>query len=459
MTLFADAFQTVEQLQTLELRGTVSQVQGLTLRVADLAVPVGAMVEVGGHAPSRGRGSKHGKAGVPGQVVGFDRDMALVMLLGDTLGIRRGDRVVVTHETPVARVGHELLGRVIDAMGRPIDGLGPIREPSARPLTPPPVDPMHRVPIDQPLGTGVRAIDAMLTVGRGQRLGIFSGPGVGKSTLLGMMARQTAADVSVVAMIGERGREVRDFVEKALGPEGLARSVVVVATADEPALMRIRAAHMATSVAEFYRDAGADVVLLMDSVTRFAQAQRQVGLAAGEPPATKGYTPSVFAAMPTLLERSGRTQQGSVTGFYTILVEGDDMDEPISDTARGILDGHVVLNRELGTKGHWPAIDVLQSISRVATDIIEPDHEAARTQTSRMINSYLEVEELLNIGAYARGSNPEFDVAIEAKPLIDRLLQQAPGERVSFEQSKQMLMAVAQQLVQLTSKARAGGVS
>jgi flagellum-specific ATP synthase len=443
MSVFTETSAMIESLQTVELTGTVAQVQGLTLRVADLSMPVGAMVRVI---------ARRGEKGTVGEVVGFDQDMTIIMLLGDTVGIRRGDRVVGLEASPTARVGEDLLGRVVNAMGQPIDGGPAIREVFARPLRPRPVDPMSRVPIDHPLGTGVRAIDAMLPAGRGQRLGIFAGPGVGKSTLLGMMARQTDAQVAVIAMVGERGREVQDFIRNSLGQRGLTRSVVVVATSDEPALMRIRAALYATSVAEFFRDQGLDVVLLMDSVTRFCQAQRQVGLAAGEPPATKGYTPSVFAALPSLLERSGRTAVGSITGFYTILVEGDDFTEPVSDACRGILDGHVMLNRELGNKGHWPAIDVLTSVSRVANDVIDRQHRAARLEVSRVMSHWRDVEDLVNIGAYTAGANPDFDLAIEMRPFIEQLLRQTPEDRVTFDGAKKHVLAVAGQVAHVTQR-------
>jgi len=441
--LFTDTTRTLDRLMPQQLAGTVTQVQGLTLRVADLSLPIGAVVHIGGRS---------GK--VAGEVVGFDDDKTIVMLLGDTTGIRRGDRVISAEASPVARVGEQLLGRIVDGMGKPIDGRGALAETVCRPLTPGPVDPLGRTGIDQPLGTGVRAIDSMLTVGRGQRLGIFSGPGVGKSTLMGMMARQTAADVSVIALIGERGREVRDFIDHSLGQMGLHRCVVVVATADEPALMRIRAAQYATAVAEFFRNEGLDVCLLMDSLTRFCQAMRQVGLAAGEPPTTKGYTPSVFAALPGLLERCGRTAEGSITGFYTILVEGDDLTEPVSDAARGILDGHVVLSRDLANHGHWPAIDVLGSVSRVAPDVSSEDHKSARTHIIKLIKAYSEVEDLVNIGAYAAGSNPEFDLAIAAKDTIDQLLCQQPDEAVTFEQSVTTLMQTVQQVGQQAAQVR-----
>ncbi len=436
MSFFDDATAVLDRVEPMALSGQVDQVLGLTVRVGSLALPVGAMVRIESDKP------------VVGEVVGFEDDCTLVMLHGQTMGIRRGDRVTGMHVAPLCRVGDGWVGRVVNGMGEPIDGKGPLHGRAMRPLRPDPVDPMRRVPIDRPLGTGVRAIDAMMPVGRGQRLGIFSGPGVGKSTLLGMIARQTDADVSVIALVGERGREVMDFIENVLGPEGMARSVVVVATADEPALVRINAAMLATAVSEYFRDQGQDVLLLMDSVTRFAQAQRQVGLAAGEPPATKGYTPSVFAALPTLLERCGRTDRGSITGFYTVLVEGDDLTEPVSDAARAVLDGHLVLDRSLANRGQWPAIDLLESVSRVAPQIIDADHEAARTLVAATISHWREVEDLVNIGAYANGSNPQFDVAIAAREAIDQFLAQTPTEAVDFIEARRLVLALAAQIQQ-----------
>ncbi|MFP4145477.1 MAG: FliI/YscN family ATPase [Phycisphaeraceae bacterium] len=455
MTLFAEQTAMLEQATAPELRGTVAQVRGLALRVIDLPVPIGAMVKI---VSRRSRGAD--APGILGEVVGFDDEQTLVMPLGATTGIQRGDRVIARHAAQFVRVGESLLGRVLDGLGRPIDGKGPLGETFRRPLNPRPVEPLDRPRIDQPLATGVRAIDAMASVGRGQRLGIFAAPGVGKSTLLATMARHTAADISVVGLVGERGREVRDFIETALGEEGLARSVVVCATSDEPAIVRLRAASVATAAAEYFRDQGADVLLMMDSVTRFCQAQRQVGLAAGEPPATRGYPPSVFATLPTLLERSGRTRRGSITGFYTVLVEGDDMDEPVADACRGILDGHIVLSRKLAEKGHYPAVDVLRSISRVAEEVTAPEHRAVCREVVRLLASYDEVEELLNIGAYAPGSNPEFDLAIECKPAIDQLLQQGRGEvkgRGDFERTKAQLIALGQQVQQVRQKLQATG--
>ena len=444
MTIIADTFRRLDALQVVQLSGTVAEVRGLTLCVADLPLPVGALVEVqGSNGP------------VTGEVVGFDRDLTIVMLMGFTAGIRRGMRVCGTEGTGTVPVGVNMLGRIVDALGRPIDGLGPIHETIGYPIQPGAVDPLKRVGIDQPLGTGVRTLDTLLTVGLGQRLGIFSGPGVGKSSLIAQIAKRTEADVSVIALVGERGREVRDFIDRTLGAEGLARSVVVVATSDEPALMRIRAAAYAHSLAEFFRDEGSDVVFLMDSVTRFCQAQRQIGLAAGEPPATKGYPPSVFAMLPSLLERAGRTASGSITGFYAILVEGDDLTEPVSDAVRGILDGHVVLSRDLANRAHWPAIDVLDSVSRVAVDVIDDTHRAARDQVIRLISAYRQIEDLVNIGAYAEGANPDYDLAIAAQDDINALLRQGLGEDVDYETSRNELIQLALRLGQAEQQLRA----
>lgn len=439
-TMFDDAIATVQRLQPMAISGAVSEVRGLTVLVGDLPLPVGAMVDV-----------EIGGENRPGEVVGFDEAQTIIMLLGTTDGIRRGDRVVGRCASSLARVGSDLLGRVVDAMGRPIDGGGPIRQTVGRPLYPAPLEALGRVPIDEALGTGVRAIDGVLTTGRGQRLGIFSGPGVGKSSLLGQMARNTEADVSVIALVGERGREVNDFLHHALGPEGLKRSVVVVATGDEPVLMRIRAAHYALSVAEHFRDHGQDVVLLMDSITRFCQAQRQVGLAIGEPPATKGFTPSVFAMLPGLLERCGRAKSGSITGFFAVLVEGDDLTEPISDACRGVLDGHIVLTRDLANRGHWPAIDVLQSISRLANTVSDPTQNAARRRVLRVLADYRQVEDLVNIGAYAAGSNPNYDLAIAMHQAIETFLTQGLNESAAIHDTQRQLAELA---LQIESQAR-----
>ncbi|MBB6430739.1 FliI/YscN family ATPase [Algisphaera agarilytica] len=436
-----------------ELRGTVKEVRGLALRVATLPAPIGAMVEIFSHAGNRAQSPP-----IPGEVVGFDGRDTVVMPLGSASGVSRGDHVVALHNTQQVRVGPTLLGRVLNGMGEPIDGQGPLRDTVPQPLHPEPVDPLDRPLIDQPLATGMRVIDAMTPLGMGQRMGVFASPGVGKSTLLASCAKHTAADVSVIALIGERGREVKDFIEKALGADGMARSVVVCATSDESALMRLRAAWVGTSIAEYFRDQGLNVMLVMDSVTRFCQAQRQVGLAAGEPPATKGYPPSVFATLPKLLERSGRTSQGSITGLYSVLVEGGDMDEPIADACRGILDGHLLLDRKLAEQGHYPAIDVPGSISRVADDVTDANHQQWRRQVLKLIAAHRQVEDLVNIGAYAAGSNPDFDLAITCKPAIDRLLQQGRGEvqgQADFLQTTAQLQALAQLLDQTKQQLQA----
>jgi len=443
MPILREQMQLLDHVAPLELRGAVAEVRGLALAIADLPAPVGSSITI---HPRIGGGEP-----IPGEVIGFENQHTLVMPLGTTQGIRRGDRVVAGHQAQTVRVGESLLGRVLNGMGEPIDGLGRVADAVPRSIYAKPIEPLDRKLIDTPLATGVRAIDAMTPLGRGQRVGIFAAPGLGKSTLLGTMAKHTAADVSVLALVGERGREVKDFIENVLGEEGLARSVVVVATSDEPALLRLRAAHVATTIAEYFRDAGLDVLLLMDSITRFCHAQRQVGLAAGEPPATKGYPPSVFAMLPTLLERSGRTNDGSITGLYSVLVEGDDFAEPIADACRGVLDGHIQLARRLAERGHYPAIDVLSSISRTANEITSPKHRQARTQVVRLLSAYNQVEELLNIGAYAPGSNEDFDLAIASKPAIDQLLVQGKGEvkgAADFKKTEAQLFAVTQQIEQ-----------
>ena len=442
MTLLSSELELIRRTQPTRVTGVVRTLRGLTVLVEELPAPVGALVSI---RTSDGRRL--------GEVVGFARDDTAVMLLGSTEGIRPGDRVVCEQSAPLAATGEELLGRVLDGLGRPIDG-GPMPTGlKPRPLVPDPVSAMARGRITSPIRTGVRAIDLMTPMGSGQRLGIFAGPGVGKSTLLGSIARGTSADVNVIALIGERGREVREFIEHSLGDEGLARSVVIVATSDESPLLRLRAAKLACAASEGFREAGADVMLMMDSVTRFAHAQRQGGLSVGEPPATKGYTPSVFAELAQLLERAGASDQGgSVTGLYTILVEGDDMTEPISDAARGILDGHVVLSRALAHRGHYPAIDVLDSVSRVAGAVSSGTHEVARRAVSRLIARYREVEELVRIGAYAEGSDPETDVALELEPAITRVLQQTSGEREPFEHAADRLTRIAQQAEEMLAQ-------
>lgn len=438
MSLLSGAIQKVYRTEPALIEGSVAALRGLTLLVDDLPAVVGSLVSLRSTA-----GLMHG------EVVGFDGRRAIVMMLGHTTGIRVGDRVVTQQSSPTVEVSHHLLGRVIDALGRPIDEKPSVRESTSCMLTPPPIGAMQRSRIRDPLRTGVRAIDLMTTVGRGQRMGIFAGPGVGKSTLLSMIACNTEAEVAVIALIGERGREVREFIEDALGPEGLARSIVVVSTSDESPLMRVRAAMTACAAAEYFRDQGRHVVLMLDSVTRLAHAQRQIGLAVGEPPATKGYTPSVFSLLPSILERAGVVDAsesraaGSITGFYTILVEGDDMTEPVSDAVRGILDGHIVLSRKLAQHAHFPAIDVLDSISRVANQICDHTHNDARRTIMQLLAAYRDAEDLIQIGAYAAGSSPVTDAAIALKPKIDAVLKQFVGEPAPFDASLRAFTEIA----------------
>jgi FliI/YscN family ATPase len=380
----------------------------------------------------------HGKS-IQADVIGFHGDETLLLPYSQLAGLRRGNRVTMTRSVPGVRVGDRLLGRVIDGHGRCLDGQREPTLPHRVDLNPDPVSPLNRPPIDSPLGTGIRAIDGFLSCGMGQRLGIFSASGVGKSTLLGQMARYSSADVNVVVLVGERGREVREFVERELGPEGLARSVVVVATSDEPALLRLRAAYLGTAVAEYFRDQGRNVLLMMDSVTRVALALREIGLAAGEPPATRGYPPSVFASLPRLLERSGRTERGSITGLYTVLVEADDPNEPVSDAVRGILDGHILLSRQLAEQAHWPAIDVLASISRSMNNVVSDEHRAAADEIKRLLAAHSRSADLIDIGAYQAGSNPTVDTAIRMKDAFDGFLRQAPHEHVAFEEARHQL--------------------
>lgn len=411
----------VEQLDTIlpyAIRGQVTRIVGLTASVAGLPAPLGSQCRIE---------REHGEW-VDAELIGFRDDESILLSYGSLEGVRRGDAVHLTQSSPGVRVGDRLLGRVIDGRGRFIDGLPAAALPHHVGLHSETTAPLTRPRIDTPLGVGIRAIDGFLTCGMGQRLGIFAGSGVGKSTLLGQMARSSSADVNVVVLVGERGREVREFLERDLGPEGLAKSVVVVATSNEPALMRLRAAFLGSAVAEYFRDRGRNVLLMMDSVTRFALAQREIGLAAGEPPATRGYPPSVFSLLPRLLERSGRTDQGSITGFYTVLVEADDANEPISDTVRGILDGHIMLSRKLAEEAHWPAIDVLASISRSMTEVVSPEHLAAAQGVKRLLAAYQRSEDLIAIGAYQQGTDRNVDMAITLREPILNYLRQAANE-------------------------------
>jgi flagellum-specific ATP synthase len=387
------------------------------------------------------RSDRHA-APVVAEVVGFKEGRVLLMPYGDLHGIRIGCEVVATGGSLEVPVGEALLGRVIDALGRPLDRAGPLPAMRRYPLVREPINPLERVRIDQVLETGVKAIDTVLTLGRGQRIGIFSGSGVGKSTLLGMIARNMAADVNVIAMVGERGREVWDFIEDSLGEEGLARSVLVVATSDQPALLRAHAAFTATAIAEYFRDQGQDVVLTMDSVTRFAMARRELGLAIGEPPTARGYTPSVFAALPRLLERAGTRGQGSITGLYTVLVEADDMTDPIADTIRAVVDGDIVLSRELANQRHYPAIDVLASISRLMPKIVSREELDAAQRLVAMLGRYEASRDMVEVGAYRAGTQPELDRIIERMTEIMAFLAQSPDDHVTRAEALAGLNAV-----------------
>jgi flagellum-specific ATP synthase len=373
---------------------------------------------------------------IAAEVSGFKDNKVLLMPLEEIRGIGPGCRVVARQQNAVVAVGSGLLGRVIDGLGNPIDGKGPVVSETEYPIYAPSLNPLLRRRIHKPLDLGVRVINGLLTVGCGQRVGVFAGSGVGKSVLLGMIARKTRADVNVIALIGERGREVNEFIQKELGEEGLRRSVIVVATSDRLPLIRMRGAFIATAIAEFFRDQGHHVNLMMDSVTRFAMAQREIGLALGEPPTTKGYTPSVFTLLPKLLERAGTSEsRGTITGLYTVLVEGDDANEPIADAVRSILDGHINLTRDLAMQNHYPAIDVLASISRVMDDIVDQNHRQNANQLKQIMATYRKAEDLINIGAYVAGSNPKIDHAIAMHDKINDYLQQDIGETVKFEDS------------------------
>ncbi len=372
------------------------------------------------------------------EVVGFRDNRTLLMPCDNTEGIGFGCIVENLGYPLSVSVGEEMLGQCLDGLGRPTDG-STVKTAVSYPVEAMPPDPMDRIIIDTPLPLGVKAVDGIMTIGKGQRIGIFAGSGVGKSTLLGMFARNTKADINVIALIGERGREVREFIERDMGEEGMKRSIVVVATSDKPALMRKKAALTATAIAEYFRDQGKDVLLMMDSLTRFSMAQREIGLASGEPPVTRGYPPSVYAEMPKLLERAGNSDKGSITGLYTVLVDGDDFNEPITDTARGILDGHIMLNRRLAHKNHYPAIDILQSISRCMSQIATKEHKALAGKLKNVLATYNEAEDLINIGAYKSGANPSIDYAIEKIDAVNGYLCQGTDEKFAFEDEIKLL--------------------
>jgi flagellum-specific ATP synthase len=429
VSLLAAQLDAVDGAMPFGVAGQVTSVSGMTIEACDLTLPLGSLCRI------HSFGGKLSKA----EVIGFRDSVTLLMPLGATSGVARGDRIENVTAAPRIWCSEQLLGRVLNGFGEPIDGKGPLRLSESRRIDAPAVRPDQRTHIDTPIATSVRSIDGLHTCGLGQRMGIFSGPGVGKSTLMSQIAKHTSADISVVALIGERGKEVNDFIKDSLGEEGLKRSVVVVATGDEAPLLRVRAAKVACTVAEYFRDRGADVMLMMDSLTRMCQAQRQIGLAAKEPPATKGFPPSVFALLPEILERAGKTTTGSITGFYTVLVEGDDFNEPIPDAVKGITDGHLWLSRSLANRGHFPAIDVQQSISRVRGDVTDKPHQAAARRVLALTALYHDIEDLINIGAYVPGKNAEFDLAKEARPRIVEFLRQESSSPLSMEAAKKQL--------------------
>lgn len=428
-------FDELQRADFIEYSGRVSKVIGLTIESDGPEANIGEVCRL--------RNIRNNSF-LDAEVVGFKENKVLLMPLGEMSGIGPGSAVLATGSYLQVSVGPGLVGRVLDGMGKPIDDIGEIHPEEIYPVNNQPPHPLMRNRIHEPLSLGVKAIDGLLTIGKGQRVGIFAGSGVGKSTLMGMIARNTKADINVIALIGERGREVREFIEKDLKEEGLARSVVIVATSDQPALVRLKGALLATAVAEYFRDQGKDVLLLMDSLTRFAMAQREIGLAIGEPPVSRGYTPSVFAVLPKLLERAGNSEKGSITGLYTVLVDGDDLTEPVTDTARGILDGHIVLSRALANKNQYPAIDVLASISRVMSDIITDEHKAIARDIKKVMAVYKEAEDLINIGAYVRGSNEKIDYAISVIDRILGFLEQQTEEKFTFEEVIELIQEVLQ---------------
>ncbi len=416
----------VKEKRFMKYTGKITKVTGLTIESNGPMATIGELCYIYPY-----------KSNIPilSEVVGFKEDKILLMPLGEMEGIASGSTVVGSGKSLRVNVGEELIGRVVDGLGNPIDGLGPIKSDKYYPVLNSPPSPLDRKVIREPLSVGVKAIDGLLTFGKGQRVGIFAGSGVGKSTLMGMISRNSTADVNVIGLIGERGREVREFIENDLREEGLKKSVVVVATSDQPALIRVKGALVTTAIAEYFRDQGLNVMLLMDSLTRFAMAQREIGLAIGEPPVSRGFTPSVFAMMPKLLERAGTSDVGTITGLYTVLVDGDDLTEPVTDTARGILDGHVVLSRKLANSNHYPAIDVLASVSRVMPNIVSKEHLDFSNNIKDIMAVYKEAEDLINIGAYKKGSNKKIDTAIDLFEDIENFLKQDIQVSPSFEET------------------------
>ncbi|MBQ7734037.1 MAG: flagellar protein export ATPase FliI [Synergistaceae bacterium] len=422
------------QKPLIKINGRIVQVVGLVAESQGPDVRVGDLCHIC---------FRDGSHELDAEVVGFRGDRVLLMPLGALQEVGPGCDVVSTNRPLEVPVGEALLGRVLDGLGNPIDDKGPIAASDFYPLYATPPHPLRRKMVDTPLSVGVRVVDGMLTLGKGQRIGIFAGSGVGKSTLLGMMARYTTADVNVISLVGERGREVREFIERDLGPEGLKRSVLVIATSDQPALIRLKSAMTATAIAEYFRDQGKDVLLMMDTVTRVARAQREIGLAIGEPPATRGYTPSVFEMLPRLLERAGAGEVGSITGIYTVLVDGDDMNEPVADTVRGILDGHIVLSRKIAARNFYPAVSVLDSVSRVMPALVSREHLNSAGRVRDLLATYAESEDLINIGAYKPGSNMRVDWALANMEDVRKFLSQRVEDPTSFEETDSRLLQLA----------------
>jgi len=424
----------INKTETIKEIGKITEIIGLTIESDGPQSSIGDLCYIY---------NNFGDKPIMAEVVGFRQDKILLMPLGSPDGIKPGALVVNTGEPMKIGIGNQLIGRVLDGLGRPIDTLGEIRFSEYRSTQADAINPLKRKRINEPLVLGIKSVDGFATVGKGQRVGIFAGSGVGKSTTLGMMAKNTSADLNVIALIGERGREVKEFIEEILGTEGMKRSIVIAATSEQPSLVKIKAAFVATTIAEYFRDKGMDVLFMLDSITRIAMAQREVGLAIGEPPATRGYTPSVFALMPKLMERAGTNDLGTMTALYTVLVEGDDFNEPISDTSRSILDGHIILSRALAHKNHYPAIDVLQSLSRVMNDIVDDNHKAAASIIRNLMAVYAKNEDLINIGAYVSGSDHLCDRAIALMDKINLFLQQTTREKISYEQTINELLQLA----------------